>query len=183
MIVLAVNQRSEPVACIALYAFPDIEHRSAGCIHHDASDSAKRFEVMNCHSERGEYYNVCRRNFAVVDAIWADLQNFDSHIAQFRVHVRIMDYLASEKNLAVRKLLSSLIRIVHGPFDAVAEPEFAGEPDGGIAGLKAEIAAAEQVDQPSIIVSRKLRLDLGLEPKTLPKVDVRARALPYGGLG
>src|SRR5687768_1950620 len=88
-----------------------------------------------------------------------------------------MDDLAGEEDLAVRELTACLIRIVDGPLHPVAEAEFLCQSDSRIPGLKAEITLAEQIDEASVIISLQLSLNLGLESKALPEVDLGARDL------
>ena len=50
--------------------------------------------------------------------------------AQLIVHVRVVDDLAGEEHAPIGKPPARLVGVVHGPIDAVAEAELAGEEDG-----------------------------------------------------
>src|SRR5262249_38238489 len=68
VVVLAMNEGREPVAGVALHALPDVEHRAAGRVDHDAADAAERLKVTNGHPERGQDYDIVRGDAAVVEA-------------------------------------------------------------------------------------------------------------------
>jgi len=43
--------------------------------------------------------------------------------------VRVVDDLADEPDAAIRKLVTGLVGVLDGALNAIAEAEFAGEPD------------------------------------------------------
>src|SRR5690349_14634617 len=45
MIVLAMNERSEAIAGVALDSLPDVEHRTAGRVYHYATDLAEDLKI------------------------------------------------------------------------------------------------------------------------------------------
>jgi hypothetical protein len=49
---LAVNQRREAVLCVRLDALPDVQHRPAGRVDHDAADFAQRLKIPDGDTER-----------------------------------------------------------------------------------------------------------------------------------
>ena len=74
VVVLAVDERREPVAGVALDALPHVEHRPAGRVHHDAAEAAKRLEVADRHAERREDHDVLGLDGGVVESRLARLR-------------------------------------------------------------------------------------------------------------
>src|SRR6185312_2210593 len=68
MVVLAVDERSEPIARVALDSFPDVEHRPAGRVDHDAADLTQNLEIADSDSERRQDDDVFCLDTAEVDA-------------------------------------------------------------------------------------------------------------------
>src|SRR5512133_1195897 len=106
---LAVYERGEAIARVALDTLPDIQHRSAGRVDDDASEPAKRLEIAHGHTERRQDNDIARRDIRVVEhwlaaRVMARREDLDAHLAETAVHVRVVDDLANESNAPIRKL-------------------------------------------------------------------------------
>jgi hypothetical protein len=149
---LAVNERREAVPCVALDPFPDIQHGPAGRVDDHTAKPTQRLEVTHGHSERRQDHDVLRRDIRVVEhglavRIVAGGENFDSHLAQPAVHVRVVDDLANEPDATIGELPACLVGVLDRPLHAVAEPEFPGEPNRYATDRERVITRAEQIDQ------------------------------------
>src|SRR5438552_15634972 len=102
MVVLAVNERGEAVARIALDSLPDIEHRAASRVDHDASDLTQHLEILDRDAEGGQDHDVFCFDAAEIDVALSAVplspfplpasRHKESHPnrREFRVHVRVM---------------------------------------------------------------------------------------------
>ena len=97
-------------------------------------------------------------------------EDLDPHLAQPVVDVRIVDDLADEKNPPIGEFPARLVGVLDRALDAVAEAEFAGEPDRDVPDHERVVVRAQLVDDPPVVVRRELVLDLRLEPEALPEV-------------
>ena len=170
VVVLAVDERGEAVLRIVLDALPDVEHRAARRVHHHAPDLPQRLEVGDRDAEGGENDDVVRADVRVVEARLAARQKDDPHVAELRVHVRIVDDLAGEGDAPIGELGAGLVGVLHRALDAVAEAELAREPDGDRPRVERERARAQQVHEPPGVVGGERVLDLGLEAEALAVV-------------
>ena len=175
VIVLAVDQRRESIARVALDAFPDIQHRATRGVYEDAADSAQGLEVVNRDAERRQNHHVLRRHRRKVEATIRRQQDGDAHFAQPRVHVRIVNDLANEIDAPVRKLPPRLIRVLHGALHAVAEAEFASEPNRDVPDRERVVFGPHAVHEAPAVVRGKLVLDLGPQAETLSEIGTWVR--------
>ncbi len=76
--------------------------------------------------------------------------------AQALVHVRVVDDLAGEEDVALREPAPGLIGVVDGTVDAVAEAELAGQVQGEPAGDMAIVRCPHGIDEAAVIGSREL---------------------------
>src|SRR6185312_13656321 len=172
VVVLAVNDRGESVARVALDALPDVEHRTAGRVDEHTALVAQRGKVVDRDAEGGKNDDVLRRDRAEVERAGGigPRQNLDAHVAQASVHHRVVDDLADEIDAPIGKLATRLVGVLDRALHAVAEAEFASQPDRDVADLEREVARLEQVDDPPVVVGGELALDLGLEPESLAEI-------------
>src|SRR5690348_14472872 len=105
------------------------------------------------------------------------LQEDHAQIPQPLIDVRVVDDLAGQEDLALRELAPGLIGVIDRALDAVAEAELAREPNGDVAGRERVVALLEEIDEPPVIGSRELALDLVLEAESLPEIRRVARRL------
>ena len=112
-------------------------------------------------------------------------QKPDALGTQLVVHVRIVDDLAGEDHRAIREASTSLVRIVHGAVDAVAEPEFSGQPNFETTGLEAVVRLFQTFDEVAVIARGQHAGDLVLEVEAFAKDKRRHRFIipPTGGGG
>src|SRR5207249_3962056 len=110
------------------------------------------------------------------------IEDIDPHLAQLRVHVRIVDDLADEENLSVGELPPRLICVLDRALHTVAETELAGEPNGDVADGQRVVAIAQEIDELSL-VGGELRLNLRFEAETLAKVRGGVRWRPWSHAG
>ena len=125
-----MDQRGEPFSRVSIHPLPHIEDGPTGGVDHDAAERAQRLEVTQGHPECGQNDDVLRPHLRIIEAPLARREEDDTHLAQFRVDVRVVNDLAREENASVGKLGARLIRILHRALDPVTEPEFAGQSHG-----------------------------------------------------
>ena len=130
VVVLAVDHRGEAVAGVALDPLPDIEHRAAGGVDHDAANVAQSLEVAHRDAEGRDDDDVVGGDGGKIELAVDAVQKDDAHPRQVRVHMRIVDDLADQEQPPIGKLRARLVGVVHGAVDAVAEAEFLGETKG-----------------------------------------------------
>src|SRR5207248_866027 len=138
VVVLTMYQRGEAVPRVALDPFPYVEDRTAGRIHHHATNLSKRFEILDGNPERRQDHNVLCLDPAEIDVTSVrppcvrragsrfplpGHKELDAHRLEFRVHVRVMDDLARQVDSTIRKLLSRLLGVLDRPLHPVTEPE------------------------------------------------------------
>ena len=92
--------------------------------------------------------------------------------AQLGVHVRIVDDLADQERAAIRELGSRLVRVLHCPVHAVAEPELARQPEREVADRQGVIVGANRVDESAVVIGREGAVDGILEPESLAEVGL-----------
>src|SRR5213593_2755653 len=170
MVVLAMNERGEAVARVALDALPHVEHRAARRVDENAPDRPQVLEVLDRDAEGWQDDDIFRVYRREIEArAITTIEDIDPHLAQLCVHVRIVNDLADEKDSSIGELAPRLIRVFHCALHAVAEAELARKPDGDVADGQRVVAIAQKIDQPSL-VGGELRLNLRLEAETLAKV-------------
>src|SRR5262249_21396077 len=131
VVVLAVNQRGEPVTCVALDTLPDVEYGTTGGIHENTADLAQRLEIVDGHAEGRHDNDVFWANRAKIERTGRirTEQNIDAHVPQPVVDERIVNDFADEEDPLVRKLATRLISVLDRPLHPVTESEFAREMD------------------------------------------------------
>ena len=90
----------------------------------------------------------------------------------------VVNDLAHENDSATGKLPPRLICVLDRPFNAVAETEFAGEPDRDVAHGQRVVIFPHEVDALSVVIGGELVLDLGFEAETPSEISrwlLRAR--------
>ena len=110
------------------------------------------------------------------------MQELDAHLLEFPVDVRIVDDLAHEQEPAVGELVAGLVRVVHRAVDAIAEAEFARQPESERPHRQRVVPGAQQVHEPAVVVGAPLLLDGALEAEALPEIRA-VHALTYTGIG
>ena len=175
VIVLAVDERGEPVARVALDALPHVQHRAARRVDETqpSARSVSKSRIVTPNAGRittssGDTPREVEHRLAV--GVVTGLEDLDPHLAAAAVDVRVVDDLADEEDAPVGELPARLVGVLDRALDAVAEAEFAGEPDRDAADRQRVVALAQQVDQRAVVVGGQRPLDLGLEPEALPKV-------------
>ncbi len=171
VVVLAVDERREPVARVALHAFPDVEHGAAGGVHDDAAERPQRLEIVHGDPEGGKDDHVLPRDPREIEARRAGGQDLDPHVAELPVHVRIVDDLAHEDDPPARELAPGLIGVLHRPLDPVAEAELLGQPDGHPPGLERIVVRPKEIHEAAGVVGVEGLLDLGLETEAATVVS------------
>ena len=125
---------------------------------------------MDRDAERRKDDDVLRLHLREIELTLTRQQNLDSHVAQSRVHVRIVNDLTDEIDAAIGKLAARLVGVFHRALDAVAEPEFARQTDRDVAHREGVILRLHAVHQASAVVRGEFVLDLGLEAETLSEI-------------
>src|SRR5262245_50320001 len=123
---LAVYERREAIACVALDTLPDIQHRAAGRVDHDAAESTKRLEVAHGHTERRQDNDVTWRNIVVVEhwlsvRVVARREDLDAHLAEAAVYVRVVDDLANEPDAPIGEFAARLVGVLDRSLDPITE--------------------------------------------------------------
>ena len=170
VVMLAVDERRESFLGVRLHALPYVEHGTTGGVHEDAADAAQLLEVVDGHAERGQDHHVLRGDTAEVEAAFLRHEDLDPHLAQPAVHVRVVDDLPNQVDATIGELATRLIRVFHGAFDPVAEPEFPGQADRDVSDREGVVLGPHPVHQPAAIVGGELVLDLRLEAETLSEI-------------
>ncbi len=130
-------------------------------------------QVADRDAERRKNDDVVR---AERGAIFAGIgEDADFLRAQPIVHVRVVDDFAGEKDAAIRKLLSRLIRVIHRAIDAVAKPEFSGEVQRETARAMDESRLAHLVDDAAMVGRGQFGLDGRFQVEALAKNNRRQR--------
>ena len=171
VVVLAVDDRGEAVAGVALHPLPDVEHRAAGGIDQHAADRPQTLEVADGHSEGRQDDDVVGGDAAEVEfAGLAPEEELHAHVAQLLVDMGIVDDLADQEQPPVGELDPGLIGVIDRPVHSVAEPEFPGEPEGQRPGVEPILIGAKRLDHGAVVVGGELSFDLGLEPEPAAEV-------------
>jgi hypothetical protein len=163
VVILPVNERREAIARVALDALPDVEHRSARRVHEHAADRAKSLEILDRHAERRKNHDVVGLEAPEVEDAVGRQENLDPHLAEAGVDVRVVDDLADEEQASVRELAASLVRVLDGALDAVAEAELAREAHGDVSDRKCVCPLAEEGDELTFVVRGEVVCHLGAE--------------------
>ena len=155
--VLAMNHGRESVAGIALHVLPDVEDRTAGGVHQNASDLVEPLHHRDRHAEGGKDDDVLRPHVAQLPGrLPGAVEETDSHLPQPPVHSGVVDDLAGDVDVAVGKALPRLVGVVNSPFDAVAETEFLRQahrcPSLPGSDIDAVPPAAELLDEFTVVV-------------------------------
>src|SRR6185437_1923253 len=98
------------------------------------------------------------------------MEEFHSHVAKFRIHVRIVDDFAYQEDLLRGELGARFVGVLNGAVHTVAEPKFVGELEGEIAGHERMPAPANQVHNPTVVISGESAFDDALEPEAAAEV-------------
>src|SRR6476620_1171222 len=113
MVVLAMDERREPVARITLDPLPNVEDRAASGVDHHAPDLAKDLEVGNGDAKGREDYDILGLHAAEIDTAILGHEKGYPHGLEFRIYVRIMDDLAGQIDGTIRELLPGLISVLY----------------------------------------------------------------------
>src|SRR4029450_1898377 len=100
---LAVDERGEAVARVALDALPDVENGATGGVDHHATDLSKDLAVCDRDPEGRKDYNVLGLDSTEIDAAVLGHEEGDPHSLEFRIHVRVMDDLAGQVYGTIRE--------------------------------------------------------------------------------
>ena len=169
--VLAVDDRGEPVARVALHPLPHVQHRPAGRIHQHAADPAKPLEVADGDPEGRQDHHVVRRDGREVEGpLIAAHEEADTHVPQLLVDVGVVDDLADEVKPAVGELGPGLVGVVHRAVHAVAEAELPRQPEGQRSDGEAVLVGPQRLHHGAVVVGRELAFDLRLEAETPAEV-------------
>jgi muramoyltetrapeptide carboxypeptidase len=172
VVILAMDDRGEPVPRITLHALPDVEYRAACSVDDDTSDLPERLEVVDCHSERWKDDHIFRAEHAEIEPCHAREEELDPHVAQLGIDVRIMDDLTGQNDSPVWKLSPRLVGVLDRPLDSIAKAELSGQPKREVTGLEGILTAPEPIHEIAVVVGRQLRLDFSLETEALSKVGL-----------
>ena len=175
VLILAVNEGGKAVARVGVDPLPDIQHRPAGRVDENAADLTECGKVVDGHPKRGHDHDVVARDAGEVERSgrFGTGQNRDAHLPQALVDVRVMDDLANQVDGPVGELAASLIRVIDRALDPVAEPELTSQSDRDVPNRDRMVVRFQQVDDPAVVICRKLVLDLGFEPE--PPSEIRRR--------
>ena len=66
--------------------------------------------------------------------------------------MRVVNDFAHEENAFLGKFGSRLIGVIHGFIDAVAKPEFLGQPERETAPRKLVVVLADEIDETTVVV-------------------------------
>src|SRR5262249_47262740 len=130
---------------IATDVLPNIEHGTTGRIDERTSLPIQLLQHRDGDTKRGQDDDVGWRE--VIDRRTAGrvAQELHTHGAEFLVHMRVVNDLASEEYLLVWKTAAGLIRVIHRAVDAITEAKL----------------TCEMNRQPSCLVREIVVLDLG----------------------
>jgi hypothetical protein len=171
VVVLSVDERREAVTRIRLDALPHVEHRATRRVDEHATDGAQRLERLDRHPKGREDHDVVGLDGREVEVpVRTRLHDLDAHAAELRVHVRVVDDLASEDEVPIGKFLSSLVGVLDGALDAIAEAELLREADSDVVNDERVVVLAQRVHDQSVVVGRKIVADVGFEAETLPEI-------------
>ncbi len=173
VVVLSVDDGSEPIPGVTLDPLPDVQHRSAGGIDQHAPDGTQSFEISDCHAEGGHDDDIIRIDGREVEvSVLAMSQERNAHVTQLLVHVGVVDDLTHQEEPTSRKLGPGLVGILHRAVNAVAEAELASQSKRQPTHSQAVIVRAQRLDDTAVIVSGEAAGDLALEPKAFAEVGV-----------
>ena len=168
---LAVDDRREAVLRVSLDVLPDVEHRSARRVDHDAAHPAEAVHVGGRDAEGRQHDHVLRAKRRAVGIGIAEKLNALG--AEAVVDVRVVDDLAGEKHAAVRKPLARLVGVIDRAVDAVAEPELTREMNREASGPVLEVVRLDLLDEIAVIVLVQLGRDRVFQVEPFSKHERR----------
>ena len=173
VLVLAVDDGGEAIAGVAVHALPHEQHRAAGGVDQDAADRLEPLQIGDRHPEGGDDDDVVRGNVPEVEfAVVAGEEQFDAHLLETQVHVRIVDDLADEVDALVGELVARLVGVVDRPVDPVAETEVLGQPYRDVAEPVGVGTGPDALDDRGVVLRVDQGLHLGLEAEALAEVGL-----------
>ena len=174
MLRLAVDDRGEAILRVPRDVLPDVQHGAAGGVDQRAAALVEADHLADRHPERREDDNVVGAEAVV--AFTGIGEEPDARGAQTIVHVRVVDDLAGEKDLAIRKPASRLVRVIDRAIDAIAEAELVCEVNGQPTDVVAEPGRAHAVDDGAVVLGGQLGRDRILQVEAFAKNERGHRA-------
>ncbi len=171
-----MDDRREALPGVLPDVLPDVQHRSARGVDQRASLPLKLREQPDRHAEGRQNHHVAGAER--IERVAGIRQKANAERPQLLVHVGVVDDLAGEIHRLIREAVPGLIRVVHGPVDAVAEAEFAGDVNRQAAAAVREVVRLDPANEFAVVVSCKASRDLVLQRETPPENQVRQRQRP-----
>ena len=171
VVVLAVNNRGEPVFGVPLNPLPHVEDGPTGRIDHDAADLAEPVEILLGHAERRQDDHILGGQSRKVELpLVCPVQKADAHLLHLPVDVRIMNDLPHEMDRAPGELAAGLVGILDRTVHPVAEPELPGQPECETVDGERVTVGLDGFHEVTVVLRLQRALDFLLEAKALAKI-------------